>query len=110
MKAKHSTTEGRHDGIGIPSATRPFAVANKNKQNKKTEPMKIIKNLTFTALAALAVTLLFQTPITRAGDSGQAAVPKDPFVILLKGIYQPVVAPNRGLSLVDLSDGSFSTV
>jgi hypothetical protein len=66
MQTKHSTTEGRHDGIGIPSATRPFAVANKNKQNEKTEPMKIIKNLTFAGLAALAVTLLFQIPTTRS--------------------------------------------
>src|SRR6187431_3029635 len=39
------------------------AVANKN---KKTEPMKIIKNL---KLAALAATLLFQTSITRADDN-----------------------------------------
>lgn len=31
--------------------------------------MKIIKNLTFGALAVLAATLLFQTPITRAGDN-----------------------------------------
>ena len=49
---------------------RPFAVANKiKKQNKKTEPMKIIKNLKFAgvaALTALAVTLLFQIPITRS--------------------------------------------
>jgi hypothetical protein len=35
MQAKHSTTEGRHDGIGIPSAIRPFAVANKNKNKEK---------------------------------------------------------------------------
>ncbi len=33
--------------------------------------MKIIKNLSCAALAALAVTLLFQTPITRAGDNGK---------------------------------------
>jgi hypothetical protein len=72
MQAKHSTTEGRHDGIGIPSATRPFAVVNKNKQTKqKTKHMKIIKHLTFGALAVLAVTLLFQTPTTRADDHSQ---------------------------------------
>jgi hypothetical protein len=74
MQAKHSTTEGRHDGIGIPSATRPFAVANKNKQNKKTDPMKTIKHLTYGALAVLAVlvaSLLFQTSITRADAHGQ---------------------------------------
>jgi hypothetical protein len=33
--------------------------------------MKIIKNVAFTALAALAATLLFQTSITRADDHGQ---------------------------------------
>ena len=54
MQTNQSTTEGRHDGIGIPSALRRFAVVNKN---RKTEPMKLIKSLTFAALAALAVTL-----------------------------------------------------
>ena len=34
----------------------------------------------------------------------------DSFVLLLKGLYQPVThAPKRGLSTVDLSDGSYST-
>jgi hypothetical protein len=41
----------------------------------------------------------------------RAAVPSDPFVIVLKGIYQPVVhGPDLGLSTVDLNDGSYSTV
>jgi hypothetical protein len=41
----------------------------------------------------------------------RAAVPSDPFVILLKGLYQPVVhGPHLGLSTVDLSDGTYSTV
>jgi len=40
----------------------------------------------------------------------EAAVPDDSFVVLLKGLYQPVVqAPNLGLSMVDLNDGSYST-
>ena len=43
MQAKHSTTECRHDGIGIPSATRPFAVVNKKQTKQKDKPMKIIK-------------------------------------------------------------------
>ena len=43
-----------------------------------------------------------------------AAAPKDPFVFLLKGPYQPVApgqGPNLGLSQahVDLNDGSYST-
>ena len=40
-----------------------------------------------------------------------AAVPSNSFVVLLKGRYQPVVrGPNLGLSSVNLSDGSYSTV
>jgi hypothetical protein len=40
-----------------------------------------------------------------------AAVPSDPFVILLKGLYQPVSrGPHLGLSTVDLNDGSYMTV
>jgi hypothetical protein len=35
----------------------------------------------------------------------------NPFVILLKGLYQPVErGPNLGLSMVDLNDGSYITV
>ena len=38
------------------------------------------------------------------------AQPDDSFVVLLKGLYQPVTrGPNLGLSLVDLNDGSYST-
>ena len=38
------------------------------------------------------------------------AVPDDSFVVLLKGLYQPVVqGPDLGLSMVDLNDGSYST-
>jgi hypothetical protein len=40
----------------------------------------------------------------------KAAVPSDSFVVLLKGLYQPVVrGPNLGLSTVDLNDGTYST-
>lgn len=35
--------------------------------------------------------------------------PDDSFIVLLKGLYQPVThGPNLGLSTVDLSDGSYS--
>jgi hypothetical protein len=44
----------------------------------------------------------------RAMAQGKAK-PSDPFVLLLKGLYQPVVhGPNLGLSVVDLNDGSYS--
>jgi hypothetical protein len=68
---KRSTTKCRHDGMGIRSSTRPFAVVKKTKtkHNEKTKSMKIIKNLEFATLAALAVTLLFQTSITQAADN-----------------------------------------
>ena len=36
--------------------------------------------------------------------------PSDPFILLLKGVYQPVVhGPDLGLTGVNLSDGSYST-
>ena len=36
--------------------------------------------------------------------------PDESFVVLLKGLYQPVTqGPNLGLSMVDRSDGSYST-
>ena len=36
--------------------------------------------------------------------------PGDSFVVLLKGLYQPVTdGPNLALSMVDLNDGSYST-
>jgi len=39
----------------------------------------------------------------------ETAAPNDPFIVLLKGIYQPVVhGPDLGLSAVALNDGSYS--
>jgi hypothetical protein len=37
MQAKDSTTEGRHDGIGMPSSPRPFAVVKKNNKQRKNK-------------------------------------------------------------------------
>ncbi len=56
--------------------------------------------------SALLGVLLFPGRVMAQGK----AVPNDPFVLLLKGLYQPVVhGPNLGLSMVNLSDGSYST-
>jgi hypothetical protein len=85
------------------SAQRFQAKTTKKKHHQKTKPMKTNKNLPFAALAIMLLSF--------AGKAlGQPAVPtSDPFVLLLKGIYQPVVhGPNLGLSQVDLSDGSYS--
>jgi hypothetical protein len=55
---------------------------------------------------ALMALLSFPGRIAAQGN----AVPNDSFVVLLKGLYKPVVrGPNLGLSMVDLSDGSYST-
>jgi hypothetical protein len=57
-------------------------------------------------LAGLGGLLLFPGQLM-----AKEAVPSDSFVLLLKGLYQPVVhGPNLGLSAVDLNDGSYSTV
>jgi hypothetical protein len=56
-------------------------------------------------LAGLGGLLLSPTQLL-----ARAAVPSDSFVVLLKGVYRPVVkGPNLGLSTVDLDDGSYST-
>lgn len=61
---------------------------------------------------AIGAALVAASPLLfpgRVRAQGKAA-PADPFVVLLKGLYQPVVhGPNLGLSAVDLSDGSYST-
>jgi hypothetical protein len=43
----------------------------RNKQNQRREHMKIIKNLTFVTMAAVAVALVSQTSLTRADDNGK---------------------------------------
>ena len=62
-----------------------------------------------TAIGAALVAaspLLFPGRVRAQGTAAHA----DTFVVLLKGLYQPVVhGPNLGLSAVDLSDGSYST-
>jgi hypothetical protein len=56
-------------------------------------------------LAGIGGLLLFPSQLL-----AKAAVPDDSFVVLLKGLYRPVVdGPNLGLSMVDLNDGSYST-
>jgi hypothetical protein len=56
-------------------------------------------------LAGLGGLLLFPGQLV-----ARAAVPSESFVVLLKGLYQPVVdGPDLGLSTVDLNDGSYST-
>jgi hypothetical protein len=63
------------------------------------------KTAIYSGLAAL--TALVLPGQVRAQAKTQ---PGDSFVVLLKGLYQPVThGPNLGLSTVDLNDGSYST-
>ena len=58
------------------------------------------------AAALLASPLL--APLQRV-MAKQTDKPNDPFILLLAGVYQPVVhGPNLGLSAVNLNDGSYS--
>src|SRR5215510_13005923 len=62
---------------------------------------------------AIGAALVAASPLVFPGRvrAERAARPTNPFVILLKGLYQPVVhGPNLGLSAVDLNDGTYSTV
>ena len=71
------------------------------------ESKAVINRRTAIGAALVAASpLLFPGRVRAQGT----AAPADTFVILLKGLYQPVVhGPNLGLSAVELSDGSYST-
>ncbi len=61
---------------------------------------------------AIGAALVAASPLLFPGRvrAQATAAHADAFVVLLKGLYQPVVrGPNLGLSAVDLSDGSYST-
>src|SRR5262249_44643447 len=64
-----------------------------------------------TFIGSALAALLASSRRLRADDEG---APNDPFILLLHGIYQPVLVgkgpkDNLGLTTVNLSDGSFST-
>jgi hypothetical protein len=84
------------------------ALINQSKSGSGTEPTNIQRRtLIGGALVALLSTPLLSAP-RRVMAQGHA-VPDDSFVLLLKGVYEPVVhAPDLGLSEVNLSDGSYS--
>jgi hypothetical protein len=80
------------------------AAINQSKPDSGPEPTNIQKRTVIGG--ALAALLSFPGRMVAQGR----AVPDDSFVLLLKGLYQPVVhGPTLGLSMVDLNDGSYST-
>ena len=64
-----------------------------------------------TRRTAIGAALVAASPLVLPGQvRAQGAAHADNFVVLLQGLYQPVVrGPNLGLSAVDLSDGTYST-
>ena len=81
---------------------------NQGKAGSGQEPTNMQRRtLIGGALVALLSAPLLSAP-RRVMAQGHA-VPDNSFVLLLKGVYEPVVAgPNLGLSEVNLSDGSYS--
>ena len=84
------------------------AMTNQSESGSGQEPTKIQRRTLFGgALAAL----LLSSGRVAAGEEDER--PGNPFILLLKGLYQPInvgqgPAHNFGLSTVDLSDGSYS--
>jgi hypothetical protein len=84
------------------------ALTNENTSVRGKEPTsKQRRALIGGAMGGALVALLSSSGQVMAREMD---VPNDPFILLLKGVYQPVVhGPNLGLSTVNLSDGSYST-
>lgn len=61
------------------------------------------------AVTCGAFALVSAAAETSRASRARPATPHNPFVLLLKGIYEPVTtAPDLGLSTVDLEDGTYS--
>ena len=84
-------------------STTTNQVFNQGKTEHGQEPTNMLRR----TLIGGALVALLSVP-GRVMAQGKA-VPNDAFVVLLKGLYHPVVhGPNLGLSMVDLDDGSYS--
>ena len=78
------------------------ALINQDKSGSGPEPTNIPRRALLGGAGALVALLASPARV-------MAKAPNDPFVLLLKGLYEPVVhGPNLGLSVVNLSDGSYS--
>lgn len=79
------------------------ALINQSKPGSGNEPTNMQRR---TLIGGALVALLSSPGRVMAQEK---AVANDSFVVLLKGVYEPVVdGPNLGLSEVNLSDGSYS--
>ena len=98
--------ERTHSDFGVPGPASDDreSPANLEWPTIANQPVISRRALIGGGIAGLGGLLLFPSQLMAKG-----AVPNDSFVVLLKGLYQPVVhGPNLGLSTVDLKDGSYS--
>ena len=83
------------------------AMTNQSESGSGQEPTKIQRRTLFGGALA---TLLLSSGRVKAEDNDRGV--KNPFILLLKGLYQPVPKgsgqDNFGLTTVDLDDGSYS--
>jgi hypothetical protein len=79
------------------------ALINQSKPGSGQEPTNMQRR---TLIGGALVALLSSPGRVMAKETAE---PNDSFVVLLKGVYEPVVdGPNLGLSEVNLGDGSYS--
>jgi len=79
------------------------ALINQSKPGSENEPTNMQRR---TLIGGALLALLSSPGRVMAQEK---TVPNDSFVVLLKGVYEPVVhGPNLGLAEVDLGDGSYS--
>jgi hypothetical protein len=84
------------------------ALTNESKSGNGQEPNNIQRR----TLIGGALAALLASPVRLMAEENDGR-PNNPFILLLKGLYQPVPvgdgpANNLGLSAVNLSDGSYS--
>ena len=84
---------------------KTLALIDKSKPDSEKESTNVQRR----TVIGGALLALLSSPGRVMAQGPAVAVPNDSFVLLLKGVYEPVVhAPNLGLSTVDLKDGSYS--
>jgi len=85
---------------------KTLALIDESKTVSEKEPTNIQRR---TVIGGTLLALLASPGRVMAAQGPAVAVPNESFVLLLKGVYEPVVhAPDLGLSMVNLKDGSYS--